>query len=99
MMGDIAGGRQDLNAVRNRAGLNNSEVSTAEQLRDAVISERRFELFTEFGNRWFDLKRTQKAEQILSPIKPGWKNTDLLLPIPEAEILANPNLNPQNPGY
>lgn len=99
MMGDLAGGQQDLNKVRNRAGLNNTEASTAEQLREAVITERRFELFTEFGNRWFDLKRTQKAEEILSPIKPGWKNTDFLLPIPEAEILANPNLNPQNQGY
>jgi hypothetical protein len=99
MTGNISGAQQDLNSVRNRAGLESTTASTSEQLRDAIISERRFELFTEFGHRWFDLRRTGTAEVVLAPIKPGWRNTDLLLPIPESELLANPNLNPQNPGY
>jgi hypothetical protein len=99
MTGNISGAQQDLNSVRNRAGLESTTASTSEQLRDAIISERRFELFTEFGHRWFDLRRTGTAEEVLAPIKSGWRNTDLLLPIPESELLANPNLNPQNPGY
>lgn len=99
MSGNISGAQQDLNIVRTRAGLPNATASTSEQLRDVIISERRFELFTEFGHRWFDLRRMEIAQEILAPIKPGWRNTDLLLPIPESELLANPNLNPQNPGY
>jgi len=35
----------------------------------------------------------------LGDIKANWKNTDLLLPIPENELELNPNLLPQNPGY
>lgn len=99
MTGNISGAQEDLNMVRSRAGLENTTASTSEQLRDAIRSERRFELFTEFGHRWFDLRRTGMAEEVLAPTKPGWRNTDLLLPIPESELLANPNLNPQNPGY
>lgn len=99
MSGNISGAQQDLNLVRNRAGLDNTTASTAEQLLDAILSERRFELFTEFGHRWFDLRRTGMAEEVLAPIKSNWKNTDVLLPIPESELAANPNLNPQNPGY
>jgi hypothetical protein len=99
MMGNISGAQQDLNMVRTRAGLENTTAATSEQLLDAIGTERRFELFTEFGLRWFDLRRMGMAEEVLAPIKPGWRNTDLLLPIPESELLANPNLNPQNPGY
>jgi hypothetical protein len=57
------------------------------------------ELFTEQGHRWFDLKRTGKATEVLSPIKPGWQNTQVLLPLPQTELLLNNNLQPQNPGY
>lgn len=99
MSGNISGAQQDLNLVRNRAGLENTTASTAEQLLDAILSERRFELFTEFGHRWFDLRRTGMAAEVLAPLKSNWKNTDVLLPIPESELSANPNLNPQNPGY
>jgi hypothetical protein len=65
---------------------------------DSIILERYHELFSEFGHRWFDLKRFDLTNEVLSPIKPGWKPTDLLLPIPENELLINPNLI-QNPGY
>tara|TARA_R100000306_G_scaffold31784_2_gene33830 strand:+ start:2682 stop:4067 length:1386 start_codon:yes stop_codon:yes gene_type:complete len=99
MMGNISGAQQDLNLIRNRVGLENTTATTSEQLRNSILSERRFEFFTEFGHRWFDLRRMGMAEELLAPIKPGWRNTDLLLPIPESELLANSNLNPQNPGY
>lgn len=89
----------DINRIRNRAGLPNTTALSAEDVMQAIIQERRFELFTEHGHRWFDLKRTNSASTVLSPIKPGWNDTDVLLPIPEKEILINPNLLPQNQGY
>ena len=57
------------------------------------------ELFTERGHRWFDLKRFGEANAVLEGIKPGWQDSDLLLPVPETEIEINPNLLPQNAGY
>ena len=99
MLGNISGAQADINIVRNRAGLADTSANTAEELKAAILQERRVELFSELGNRWFDLARTGTAADVLSSIKSGWRATDLLLPIPEAELLANPNLNPQNPGY
>ncbi|PRZ22769.1 RagB/SusD family nutrient uptake outer membrane protein [Flavobacterium granuli] len=98
-LGDIAGAQSDLNKIRNRAGLANTTADTPESLLEAVAMERRSELFTEQGHRWFDLKRTNTAEAVLRPIKSGWENTQVLLPIPQAELLLNKQLLPQNPGY
>lgn len=96
---NISGAQQDINMIRQRAGLQDTPASTPEELLQAILNERRFELFTEHGHRWFDLRRFGIAAEILSSIKPGWQPTDILLPIPESELLMNPNLNPQNPGY
>ncbi len=98
-LGDISGAQQDLNAVRNRAGLENTSAVSSNDLLDAILRERQLELFTEFGNRWFDLKRFGQASEVLSPIKPGWQESNILLPLPQDELLLNPNLEPQNPGY
>lgn len=98
-LGNISGALEDLNRIRNRAGLANNTEEDEESLILAIFQERRIELFTELGQRWFDLKRSGKAEEALSGIKPGWRSTDVLLPIPEAELMLNPNLEPQNPGY
>jgi hypothetical protein len=97
--GNIAGAQQDLNVTRNRAGLTDTNAETQNQLLEAILNERRFEFFTEQSHRWFDLKRTGSAATVLSTIKPGWENTDVLLPLPENELLLNENLLPQNPGY
>lgn len=96
---NITGAQQDINMIRQRAGLQDTSASTTEELLLAILDERRFELFTEHGHRWFDIRRFGVAGEVLSPIKPGWQSTDILLPIPESELLMNPNLNPQNPGY
>tara|TARA_R110002051_G_scaffold200208_1_gene267122 strand:- start:2264 stop:3694 length:1431 start_codon:yes stop_codon:yes gene_type:complete len=95
----IGEAQEDLNAIRNRAGLGNTTASNTNELLDAILQERQVELFTEHGQRWFDLKRLGNPAEVLAPIKPGWRNTDILLPIPETELLANPNLKPQNDGY
>lgn len=89
----------DINTLRSRAGLNTLTALSQADLLMQIILERKHELFSEFGHRWFDLKRFSLANEVLAPIKVNWKPTHILLPIPENELLINPNLSPQNPGY
>ncbi|UFH36533.1 RagB/SusD family nutrient uptake outer membrane protein [Flavobacterium acetivorans] len=96
--GDLIGAKEDLNVIRNRAGLDPTLAVSQQQILDAILKERRVELFTEHGHRFFDLKRYGKLDEVLGT-KVGWNSTDALLPIPETEILVNPNLAPQNTGY
>lgn len=98
-LGDVNGAKADVNTIRNRVGLLDTSATTPSELLDVILKERRAEFFTEHGHRWFDLKRSFMADDVLSPIKPNWRTTDILLPLPEIEILMNPNLAPQNPGY
>jgi len=99
MMGNLTGAKEDLNIIRNRAGLEDFVGDSQDAILEAILEERRLELFSELGHRWFDLKRTGRANPVLEAVKPGWDNTDVLFPIPEKELLLNPNLEPQNPGY
>ena len=90
---------QDVNVIRNRAGLLNSNANDMASLVSAIIQERRVELFAEWGNRWLDLKRLGLANSVLGLVKgTNWQETDALFPIPFAEIEINNLLN-QNPGY
>lgn len=97
--GDLIGAKEDLNNIRNAAGLGNTTAVTAAEIVDAVLRERRVELFAEYGHRFFDLKRSGTVNAVLSVVKLGWGSMDNLLPLPETELLVNPNLLPQNPGY
>lgn len=96
--GELIGAKEDLNVVRNTAGLPDSDAVGADAIVAAIIQERRFELFTEYGHRFFDLKRTGTLDAVLSAVKPAWNGDDALWPIPEKELLANTKLT-QNPGY
>jgi hypothetical protein len=96
--GKIDEAKNDLNIIRERASLPIETVTTDEELLIAITHERRIELYAEWGQRWFDLKRTRKATEILASIKPGWQPTDTLFPIPSGEILKNAALT-QNEGY
>ncbi|WP_417558491.1 RagB/SusD family nutrient uptake outer membrane protein [Mesoflavibacter zeaxanthinifaciens] len=98
-LGDLEGAKSDINKIRNRASLSNTSAETEQELLDAIIQERRIEFFSELGHRFFDLKRSGLIDTILPLDKPGWDGTDILLPIPDSELLLNPNLLPQNPGY
>ncbi|MDR5591140.1 RagB/SusD family nutrient uptake outer membrane protein [Christiangramia sp. SM2212] len=102
MQSNLPGAIADLDVIKARAGLPIiSEFRPnmdGEELMDEVIEERRKELFTEWGHRWLDLKRTERSDAVLAPIKPDWEATDRLYPIPAEERMKNPNLN-QNPGY
>ena len=97
--GNIAGAQADLNRIRNRAGLDNTMANDQPGLLLAIEQERQVELFMEWGHRWLDLKRTNRADVVLEPLKsPNWQPTDVLYPIPQQERDNNPNIT-QNLGY
>jgi starch-binding outer membrane protein, SusD/RagB family len=98
-LGDYSGGQADLNIIRYRAGLPNTTASDKQTLLEAIEKERKVEFLCEWGHRWLDLKRWNKADIILSIDKaPNWQSTDILYPIPLTEMKRNPSLV-QNPGY
>ncbi len=103
--GDLAGAAELLNQIRTRVGLPNTTASNQADMRLAIEKERRLELAFE-GHRWFDLKRTGRAIQVLSntigpdgtPYGYVLNENKLLWPIPQAELDKNTKLI-QNPGY
>jgi len=97
--GDLIGAKEDLNKVRHTAALLDTTAITQAEILEAILQERQLELFTEFGHRFFDLKRFNKIQSVLSVVKTGWDTHDALFPIPEVELNLNPNLKPQNSGY
>lgn len=88
----------DIDEVRTRAGLSGTTAVTKDEVLAAVAKERFTEMFTEWGNRWFDLKRTGTIDAVLSAEKPNWKPFCALYPVPRSQIILDPNLK-QNPGY
>jgi hypothetical protein len=98
----ISEAQSDLNTIRKKAGLENIMPATKADLINAILEERRHELFCEWGHRWLDLKRTNKVDQVMgkeTPLKGGvWQPTDKFYPISIDELTANPNLT-QTPGY
>lgn len=97
--GELDGAKEDLNKIRNTAGLANTTAITQEEILEAILRERRVELFTEFGHRFMDLKRFGALDKELTDKKASWQSTDRLLPLPQRELNLNPNLEPQNNGY
>ncbi|MHA7943642.1 RagB/SusD family nutrient uptake outer membrane protein [Formosa sp. 3Alg 14/1] len=72
-------------------------------LRDLIINERTYELAFEF-KRWYDIKRLKIGNEAFGPNglepQPNFDpNRDYLLPLPGPELVRNPNLMPNNPGY
>ena len=82
-----------LNDLRAARGLGGASVTSAESMVNAVLKERRYELFGE-NHRWYDLVRTGKAIETL-----GIKEFQLLFPIPDTEITKSKKILVQNPGY
>lgn len=97
-LGNIMGAKEDINTIRHRAGLGSTQASTEAELILAILQERRVELFTEWGHRWLDLKRIGEHYDTSPITDQKLEITDLLFPIPEQEMLRNPNMV-QNPGY
>lgn len=99
MQGKVAEAVPHLNRTRVRAGLTplGTTVPAATAL-DEIKAERRKEFFSEHGMRFLDLKRWGQLDN-LTAVKPNWKPFHSHWPVPQKEILVNPNLNPQNEGY
>jgi starch-binding outer membrane protein, SusD/RagB family len=91
-----------LNLVRSRAGLIGVKGLSKSDFREKVLHERRIELAFE-GDRWFDLVRINDGQYALDFLhsigKTSATSKHLLLPVPQIDIDANPNLLPNNPGY
>lgn len=98
----ISEAQVDLNAIRNRAGLSNTSANDKTSLLSAILQERRVELFSEWGNRWFDLKRTGNENAVMTTActqKGGtWQSYQQFYPIPYIDIQRDQNLT-QNIGY
>ena len=73
---------------------------SAEAFADSVVQERAWELAGEPDVRWFDLIRLEKVEEVFStrhPLEGGFPEEpvtkdDYFFPIPEGEVILNPNL-------
>lgn len=98
--------------IRDRAQLTTPALGTysKETFREAVWRERWHELCYE-GITWFDMVRLRKVynestngfDNFVGHINPSSKQAladkHLLMPLGKQEMLNNPNLKPQNPGY
>ncbi len=104
-LGDQPGAAALVNEIRDRVNLPPTTASTQAELRLAIEKERRLELAFE-GHRWYDLKRTGRAIEVMNNARGangenlGYNLTPerLLWPIPQAELDKNSKLT-QNPGY
>jgi len=101
-LGQFNEAENDLNAIRNRAGLSGTTATDKPSLVNAILHERQVELFSEWGHRWFDLKRTGNVDAVMSNVTPAkggtWSTNWQWYPISKNELLLNPNLV-QNSGY
>lgn len=79
-------GDTPFNLVRKRAQMPELTNVTVDQ----IIDERRMELCAEWGERYADLIRTDKAAQVLGPN--GWTKEKTYFPIPQAQIDLAPEL-------
>ncbi len=96
LSGSVVSIRNDINTIRNRAGLADIQFGTYPELLLAIEKERRLEFAFE-GYRWFDLVRTERAIDVLNTVT---HVNQTLFPIPLSELITNTNPGMlQNPGY
>lgn len=90
----LTGAIADLNAVRDRSGLLGTTASDKAAVLLAIENERRVEFALE-PHRWFDLVRTGRAAAVLNITD----TRKYLMPVPNEQLLIDPALRPNNPGY
>src|SRR3712207_3195380 len=83
------------------------QTSSKDKMIAAVLHERRLELAME-GERWYDLCRYGKVEEVMNTLRSrdsgrlaltrNYDANSYLMPIPQAALDENENLK-QNPGY
>ena len=98
-LGNVADAVQDLNAIRQRAGITAlpAALSQADCL-GQIVKEWQTEFFCEWGHRLLDLKRFGKLNATMSAVKKTWQPTASVWPLPKTDLAADPNLV-HNPGY
>jgi hypothetical protein len=107
-LNNLSGAISDIDKVRVRAGISliastNPAISQTPLL-NSILHERQVELFSEWGHRWIDLKRTSNIDAVMSVVTPlksngqPWQSYQQLYPLPFSDILKNSNLR-QNLGY
>lgn len=107
---DLSAAADIIDRIRVRAGLPKltaAAKASKETMLSALLKERRLELAFE-GQRWFDLVRLNKVEEVMNavfakdsgrkPLVYPFNTNSYRLPVPQAAIDQNPNLV-QNPGY
>ena len=87
-----------LNMIRDRAGVQGYSGLTKDDTREKIYVERRLEFYLE-GQRWFDLIRTGRALDALSSLGMQPHMTVFPIPLSQIQIINNPEVFPQNPGY
>jgi hypothetical protein len=101
--GDLDGATADLNVLRTRAGLPDLAVpADLDTFLDLALTERRHELFAEYGHRWLDLKRLGAIDAVMTAYGPSkgvtWNTDWQWLPLSQTELQRGVNLR-QNKGY
>ncbi len=86
-----------INEVRTRSGLSELSGLSQQEFFDALVQERRVELYLE-GHRTWDLIRWGLAPEVLGPSNGFIEGIHEQLPIPQSELDTNPELE-QNPNY
>jgi hypothetical protein len=106
--GKLPEGSKDLNVLRAARiqGYTSQTFNSAAELTSAIFAERYKELAFE-GHRLFDLRRTNSNIERLADDLPAGVTKNVLqpaeaayhTPIPQAELLVNSNILPNNPGW
>ncbi|MCC6459132.1 MAG: RagB/SusD family nutrient uptake outer membrane protein [Saprospiraceae bacterium] len=102
-LNDQPGAMALVNQIRARVGLGASPAATQADVRLAIEHERRLELAFE-GHRWYDLKRSGRAMEVMNQVSfngnvlYNLRPERLVWPVPQAELDKNIKLV-QNPGY
>lgn len=92
--GNLAIARQQINDIRNRAGLADTAAADGDLLA-AMQQEKRLELALE-PHRWFDIVRWDLGPTIFGS---AWQDRYNVFPFPQSEIDRSNGLLQQNPGY
>ena len=101
--GNDVGALADLNLIRERAGVSELDGLSGQVLVDAILEERRRELFAE-GHRIFDITRNRLDVVRTDCTAPGeactitFPNNRFILPLPQEETDVNKVIG-QAPGY
>ena len=84
---DLVAAREDLNVIRNAAGLPDyAGPLTQEALNDEMVQQRRYELFFE-GHRWVDMRRFERLDEL--PLDRPGDDVFESFPIPESENVGS----------